>query len=67
MVKHTLRFDRALVQVTKVFSADPCHCDSAERKMHHHNHGCALGTMVSKLCKDRKRKVQEGMGLPFNK
>ena len=33
MVKHAWRFDGALVQVTKVFSADPLCCDSAERKM----------------------------------
>ena len=46
MVKHAWRFDGALVQVTKVFSADPQRCDSAERKMHHHNHGCALGNIV---------------------
>ena len=62
MVKHAWRFDGALVQVTKVFSADPHCCDSAERKMYHHNHGCALGTIVSKICKDRKRKAQEDGG-----
>ncbi len=67
MVKHAWRFDGALVQVTKVFSADPLCCDSAERKMYHHNHGCALGTIVSKICEDRKRKAQEdgGGGAPF--
>jgi len=62
MVKHAWRFDGALVQVTKVFSADPHCCDTAERKMYHHNHGCVLGTIVVKICKDRKRKAQEDGG-----
>jgi hypothetical protein len=77
MVKHAWQFDRALVQVTKVFSADPCVSDTAERKMHHQNHGCALGTVV--LAVDeikekrvnpadyvRKRKAQEDAGYPLN-
>jgi hypothetical protein len=67
MVKHAWRFNGVLVQVASVFSADPCHCDSAERKMYHHNHGCALGTIVSKICEDKKRKAQEDVGLPLNK
>jgi len=63
MVKHAWCVDGALVQVTKVFSTDPHCCDLAERKMYHHNHGCALGTIVSKICEDRKKKVQEdGVG-----
>jgi len=66
MVNHAWRFDGALVQVTKVFSTDPHCCDSAERKMHHHNHGCTHGTIVLKICEDRKRKAQEeGGGAPF--
>ena len=78
MVKHAWRFDGALVQVTKVFSADPRVSDTAERKMHHQNHGCALGTVVSavdeiKEKRDnpadyvRKRKVQEDAGYPLNR
>jgi hypothetical protein len=47
MVKHAALYDGALVQVKKVFSADPNHCDSVERQMHYHNHGCALATVVS--------------------
>jgi hypothetical protein len=63
MVKHAWRFNGALVQVTKVLSADPHCCDSAERKMYHHNHGCALGTIVSAIRdEDRKRKAQEDGG-----
>ncbi len=62
MVKHAWRFSGALVQVTKVFSADSHCCDLAERKMYHHNHGCALGIIVSKICEDRKRKAQEDRG-----
>ncbi len=78
MVKHAGRFDGALVQVTKVFSADPRVSDTAEQKMHHQNHGCALGTVVlamneiKKNCESlveygRKRKVQEDAGYPLNK
>jgi hypothetical protein len=77
MVKHVRRFDGALVQVTKVLSADPRVSDTAERKMHHQNHGCALGAIVSELYEtkktnritteslaeiDRKRKAQEDGG-----
>jgi hypothetical protein len=39
--------DGALAQVMKVFSADPCHSDTAEWQMHHHNHGCALAAIMS--------------------
>ena len=49
MLKHAWRFDGALVQVTKVFSADPQICILAEQKMHYHNHGCALATIMSIL------------------
>jgi hypothetical protein len=31
MLKHAWRFNGALAQVTKVFSADPRYCDSAEQ------------------------------------
>ncbi len=66
MVKHAWRFDGALVHVTKVFSADPNCYDLVKRKMYHHNHGCKLGTIVSKICEVRKRKVQEDRGgAPF--
>ncbi len=47
MLKHAWRFDGALAQVTKVFSADPRHCNLAEWQMHYHNHGCALAAVVS--------------------
>ena len=46
MVKHARRFNGAFVQVTKVFSMDPCVSDTAKRKMHHQIHGCTLGTVV---------------------
>ena len=55
--------------------------DTAEEKMHHQNHGCALGTIVSALYDikknciateslaeiGRKRKAQEDAGYPLNK
>ncbi len=47
ILKHAWPFDGALAQVTEVFSADPRRCDSAERRMHHHNHGFALATILS--------------------
>jgi hypothetical protein len=59
MMKHAWRFDRALVQVTKVFSTDPCHCDLAERKIHHHNHGCELGTVGLTLYEVRTKGKEE--------
>ncbi len=67
MLKHAWRFDGTLAQVTKVFSADPSICDSAERKMHYHNHGCALAAIVSILVNDslaemgRKKASKEEM------
>jgi hypothetical protein len=36
-VQHAAHFDGALVQVTRVFRSDPGSCDSAERRMYHHN------------------------------
>ncbi len=49
MVHHAARFDGALAQVTRVFSSDPCSCDSAERWMYNHNRGCCLATIISSL------------------
>ena len=49
MVKHDTRYGRSLVQATRVFSADPTCCDSAERRMHHHNRGCCLARIISCL------------------
>jgi hypothetical protein len=49
MVHHAVRFDGALVQVTRVFSFDPGSCDSAEHWMYHHNKGCCLATIISTL------------------
>ena len=49
MVKHAACYDGSLAQVTRVLSADPTRCDSAERRMHHHNRGCCLATIISCL------------------
>ena len=46
MVRHAARYDGALVQVTRVLSGS---CDSAERRMDHHNRGCCLATIISCL------------------
>jgi hypothetical protein len=47
MVQHAVHFDEALAQVTRVFSSDPGSCDSAKRRMYHHNRGCCLATIIS--------------------
>jgi hypothetical protein len=49
MVHHAVRFDRALAQMTCVFSSDPGSCDSAEQRMYHHNRGCCLAIIISSL------------------
>jgi hypothetical protein len=42
MVPHTTCYDRALVQVTCVFNADPTCCNITERCAFHKNKGCCL-------------------------
>jgi hypothetical protein len=49
MVKHAAHYNGALAQVTRVFNSDPGSCDSAERQMYHHNAGCCLATIISRL------------------
>ncbi len=39
MVRHAARYDRALAQVTRVFSSDPETCDSTERRLFLKNKG----------------------------
>ncbi len=46
MLKHAWHIDAALAQVMKVFSATPCHSNTAKQRMHHHNHGYALTAIV---------------------
>ncbi len=57
MVQNAAHFDGALVQVTRVFSSDPGYCDSAERRMYHHNRGCCLATIIS--CLPEVRSVKD--------
>ena len=59
MVKHAARYDGSLAQVTRVLSADPTCCDSAERRMHHHNRGCCLATIISCLPAVSRAKGEE--------
>jgi hypothetical protein len=49
LVVHVNHYDGGLVQVMKVLSLDPGHCDLAERCLYHKNHGCALTIIVSCL------------------
>ncbi len=46
MVRHAVRYNGALAQVTRVLSGS---CDSAEHCMDHHNRGCCLATIISCL------------------
>jgi hypothetical protein len=47
MVKHAVRYDRALAQVTSVFSNNLMCSDSAERRMFHKNKGCCLAAIIA--------------------
>jgi hypothetical protein len=47
MVKHAVRYDRALAQVTRVFSNDLMCSDTAERQMFHKNKGCYLAAIIA--------------------
>ncbi len=47
MVKHAVCYDRALVQVTYVFSADPTCRDSVEHRMFHKNRGGCLVAIIA--------------------
>jgi hypothetical protein len=47
MVKHAVRYDGALAQVTHVFSEDPTCSNSAERRMFHKNKGCCLVAIIA--------------------
>ncbi len=47
MVAHAACFNGVLAQVAKILSQDPGHCNLAEQKLHYHNHGRALATIVS--------------------
>jgi hypothetical protein len=40
MVKHAARYNGAVVQCTRVFSANANICDTAERRAFHKNRGC---------------------------
>jgi hypothetical protein len=47
MVKHAARYDRALVQVTRVFSGDEKECSREERQMYHAKRGFCYVTIIS--------------------
>jgi hypothetical protein len=47
MVAHTVRYDGAVAQVTRVFCDDPTFCDSAERRMFHRYDGCCLALIIA--------------------
>ena len=59
MVKHAVHYDGSLAQVTRVLSADPTCCDLAEWRMHHHNRGCCLATIISCLPAVSRAKGEE--------
>ncbi len=47
MVKHAVRYNGALAQVTRVFSNDPMCSDTAECRMFHKNKGCCLAAIIA--------------------
>ena len=49
MVRHAARYDRALAQVTRVFSSDPETCDTTERRLFFKNKGYCRATIISTL------------------
>ncbi len=47
MVVHARRYDGALAQVTKVFSADEFQCNREERRLFYSKRGCCQATIIS--------------------
>ena len=47
MVAHARRYDGALAQVTKVFSADEFQCNREERRLFYSKRGCCQATIIS--------------------
>ena len=47
MVAHARRYDGALAQVTKVFSADDFQCNREERRLFYSKRGCCQATIIS--------------------
>ncbi len=47
MVKHAVRYDGVLAQVTHVFSDDPTCSNSAEHHIFHKNKGCCLAAIIA--------------------
>jgi hypothetical protein len=47
MVKHAMRYNGALAQVTHVFSNNPMCGDTAERCVFHKNKGCCLAAIIA--------------------
>ncbi len=46
IVKHAVRYNGALAQVTRVFSNNPTCSNSAERRMFHKNKGCCIAAII---------------------
>ncbi len=47
MVKHAVRYNGVLAQVTHVFSNNPMCSDTVERRMFHKNKGCCLAAIIA--------------------
>ncbi len=47
MVKHAVRYNRALAQVTHVFSGDPMCSNTVECRMFHTNKGCCQAAIIA--------------------
>jgi hypothetical protein len=55
MVKHAMRYDGALTQVTRVFSGDETECSREERRMYHAKRGYCEATIISCLPEVKSR------------
>ena len=62
MVKHAVRYDGALAQVTRVFSDNEKECCREERRMFHAKRGLCYATIISCLPEMKSRKYVVAKG-----
>jgi hypothetical protein len=59
MVKHAVRYDGALVQVTRVFGGNEKECNREERRLVHANRGYCHATIISCLPMEDETKAKK--------
>ncbi len=65
MVVHAMRYDGALVQVTRIYSGNADECSTAERRLFHAKRGCCDAAIISCLPdadNGHRARVEENMG-----